>query len=57
MPLINQINQPRDVANVILWLASDEASFITGEIVTMDGGQSLTTNSYGDYLKEFNAGR
>lgn len=35
----------------MLWLGSDDASFITGEILTMDGGQSLTTNSYPDYLK------
>jgi len=27
-------------------LASGEASFVTGEILTVDGGQSLTTNKY-----------
>jgi enoyl-[acyl-carrier-protein] reductase (NADH) len=40
------------VAKSILWLASEDASFVTGEILTIDGGQSLTTNNYADYLKE-----
>jgi hypothetical protein len=45
------------VARAILWLASDDASFITGEILTVDGGQALTSNNYGDYLKELEAGK
>lgn len=48
---MNQINQPSDVARAILWLASDDASFVTGEIMTIDGGQSLTSNNFSDYLK------
>lgn len=46
VPLSNEINTPKEVANSLLWLASDDASFITGEILTIDGGQSLTTNKY-----------
>lgn len=57
VPLNQQINAPSDVAKAMLWLASDEASFITGEILTIDGGQSLTTNNYSDYLKELEASR
>ncbi len=49
---MNQINLAKDVAKSLLWLASSDASFTTGEILTVDGGQSLTTNRYGDYLKE-----
>ena len=30
-----------DVANAALFLASDEASFITGVLLAVDGGQSL----------------
>lgn len=33
-------------------MASEDASFITGEILTIDGGQNLTTNKYEDFLKE-----
>jgi hypothetical protein len=25
---------------------------VTGEILTVDGGQSLTSNNYNDYMKE-----
>jgi len=30
---------PEDIANAILFLASDEASFITGQILSVDGGR------------------
>ena len=49
VPLREMLNDPRDVANSMLFLASDDASFITGEIMAVDGGQSLTTNTYKDY--------
>lgn len=32
--------QPVEIANAILWLASDEASFATGSMLTVDGGMS-----------------
>lgn len=35
---IGRVGQPRDIANVVLFLASDEASFMTGEYVNVDGG-------------------
>lgn len=33
---------PEDVANVALFLASDAASFMTGSVVVVDGGQTLS---------------
>ncbi len=36
----------------MLWLASDEASFVTGEIMEIDGGLSLTTNMFHEWEKE-----
>jgi dihydroanticapsin dehydrogenase len=36
--MIHRIGEPREVANAILFLASEEASFITGENLMVDGG-------------------
>jgi NAD(P)-dependent dehydrogenase (short-subunit alcohol dehydrogenase family) len=36
--LLNRVGQPREVAYAILFLASDEASFITGTHLMVDGG-------------------
>ncbi len=33
--------EPRDVANAFLFLASDEAAYITGTTIVVDGGQTL----------------
>jgi len=49
VPLMGQLNAPKEIAEAILFLASDDASFCTGEIMTIDGGQSLTTDTYDDY--------
>jgi NAD(P)-dependent dehydrogenase (short-subunit alcohol dehydrogenase family) len=35
---MNRLGTPREVANCILFLASDEASFVTGAVVVVDGG-------------------
>jgi NAD(P)-dependent dehydrogenase (short-subunit alcohol dehydrogenase family) len=37
---INRWAEPIEIANAILWLASDEASFATGAMFTVDGGMS-----------------
>ncbi len=37
-----RMGQPEEVANVALFLASDRASWITGETVSVDGGQRLS---------------
>lgn len=36
-----RLGTPRDVANAFLFLASDEADFITGTTIVVDGGQIL----------------
>jgi 3-oxoacyl-[acyl-carrier protein] reductase len=36
-----RLSQPRDVANAALYLASDEAEFITGVALEVDGGRCV----------------
>jgi 3-oxoacyl-[acyl-carrier protein] reductase len=38
---IGRLSTPRDIANAALYLASDEASFITGVILEVDGGRCI----------------
>jgi 3-oxoacyl-[acyl-carrier protein] reductase len=35
---VRRLGEPREIADVILWLASERASFITGQTVLADGG-------------------
>jgi 3-oxoacyl-[acyl-carrier protein] reductase len=35
---LNRIARPEEVADVIVWLASERASFITGQTILVDGG-------------------
>lgn len=38
---LQRLGQPSEVANVYLFLASDEASFVTGTVLSVDGGLAL----------------
>jgi 3(or 17)beta-hydroxysteroid dehydrogenase len=38
---IGFIGQPSDIANIVLYLASDEARFATGAVFSVDGGMTL----------------
>ena len=40
---IKRMGQPEDVANAYFWLASDEASFVHGTVLSVDGGVVLGT--------------
>ncbi|WP_307852124.1 SDR family oxidoreductase [Neobacillus rhizophilus] len=36
--LVNRIGNPNDIANLALFLASEESDFITGQVINADGG-------------------
>ena len=42
MCLLGRWADAREVAYPILWLASDEASYVTGSVLMVDGGQFTT---------------
>jgi glucose 1-dehydrogenase len=37
----NRIGQPEDIGKLVAWLVSDEADYITGTTIFMDGGMTL----------------
>ena len=36
-----RLGEPDDIAHLVRFLASDEASYITGQVICVDGGMSL----------------
>jgi NAD(P)-dependent dehydrogenase (short-subunit alcohol dehydrogenase family) len=43
---VKRIGDPKDVADLVRWLCSSEAQFITGTVVTIDGGKLAGTPAY-----------
>jgi NAD(P)-dependent dehydrogenase (short-subunit alcohol dehydrogenase family) len=37
---MHRLGLPEEIANAIVFIASDEASFITGHVLNVDGGKS-----------------
>jgi 3-oxoacyl-[acyl-carrier protein] reductase len=44
---MKRLGQPQDIARVALFLASEESSYLTGQVITVDGGLSLGAVSVG----------
>ena len=39
--LINRMCDPSEIANVIFFLASEDASYITGQVIGVNGGMHI----------------
>lgn len=47
---LNRMGKPEDIAKAVLFYASDDSSFITGDILEVAGGYSMPTPQYADYI-------
>ena len=46
---VGRVGNPLDIANMVLYLCSDMAGFITGENICIDGGMTKQMIYHGDY--------
>jgi len=44
---MGRLGEPEDIGHAMVFLASDEAKFITGQTIVVDGGQILPESAYG----------
>ena len=51
---VGRVGNPMDIANMILFLASDKAGFISGENICIDGGQTKLMIYHGDHGWSYN---
>lgn len=49
--LTPRVGQPEDIAHAVLYLVSDEASFVTGQIWNVDGGILSHTPPFADLIR------
>lgn len=48
---LNRMGTPEDIANAVLFFASDDSSYITGNIMEVAGGYGLGTPQYADNMR------
>lgn len=44
-----RVGNPKDIANMVLYLCSDKAGFINGENICIDGGMTKQMIYHGDH--------
>ena len=49
--LLGRVGKPVDIANAVLYFASDDAQFVTGTELTVDGGEVIKRTFYDDLGK------
>lgn len=47
---LNRVGKPEDIANSVLFLASEDSSYITGTILEVSGGYHLGTPQYAEFV-------
>lgn len=52
--LVHRVGNPMDIANMVLFLASDKAGFISGENICIDGGMTRQMIYHGEYGWSYN---
>jgi NAD(P)-dependent dehydrogenase (short-subunit alcohol dehydrogenase family) len=50
--LLPRLGQPDDIAKALIFLASDDSSFVTGQLLGIDGGISVHQPFVGDVLEQ-----
>jgi NAD(P)-dependent dehydrogenase (short-subunit alcohol dehydrogenase family) len=55
--LMPYLGEPEDVGHVVAFLASDEARFITGQVVRVDGGTMAHLPTYADAKRFYESSR
>ena len=47
--MVNRFGSPEDIANMCVYLASDESEYFTGQVVTVDGGLNAHVSTVGQF--------
>jgi NAD(P)-dependent dehydrogenase (short-subunit alcohol dehydrogenase family) len=53
---VGRVGNPLDIANMVLYLCSEKAGFITGENITIDGGMTRLMIYHNDFGWTYNGG-
>jgi NAD(P)-dependent dehydrogenase (short-subunit alcohol dehydrogenase family) len=54
--LVPRFATPQDIANAVAYLASEEAGYINGQVLCVDGGMLAHTPSYAHFVQAMGAG-